>query len=153
MLTSGLHAGFVERLPSSNPHNRAAVSCAALDACCAKVARAVAAGAGGDADGTVCYAAERREKLALLRRAGLACDGAAGGAASTVYVTPAEPLPLKLLGAAQACSLVTTVACLASKKQSSSCMCVSSNDVKACVHRGWIRGSVTRSALGLEPDA
>lgn len=117
MLISGLHAGFVERLPSSNPHNRVAVSCAALDACCAKVARAFAAGAAEDADGTVCYAACRREKLALLRRAGLACDEAAEGAASTVYVTPAEPLPLKLLGAAQACSLLTTVARLEVKAE------------------------------------
>ena len=114
-LTGGMPCtGFLERLPpcrccrlpdNSNPHNRAAVCCAALDACCQKAARAYAGDAvdDDDADGTVSYAACRAEKLALLRALGLACDDTPAGGPATVWLTPGEPLPLNLLKAAQVC--------------------------------------------------
>ncbi len=94
-------AGFIEQLPAPNPHNRAAVSCAALDACCAAAAAAHGARAAGDADGTVDYAACRARKLARLRGERLACDRAVGAGPDAVWVTAGEPLPDALLGAAQ----------------------------------------------------
>ena len=117
-------AGFTERLPPgacfpstpySNPHNRAAVCCAALDVCCRQAAHALfpleaaldaaGAGAGDDngSDGTMSYEACRAEKLALLRAVDLACDDAPAGGPSRLWATPAQPLPVDLLKAAQVC--------------------------------------------------
>lgn len=107
-------AGFLERLPPcrppdySNPHNRAAVCCAALDVCCRKSAHALhpldADGADGNGSGgSMSYEACRPEKLALLRARGLACDDAPAGGPSTVWVTQDDPLPTDLMKAAQVC--------------------------------------------------
>lgn len=107
-------AGFLEHLPPcrlpeySNPHNRAAVCCAALDVCCQKSAHAlypldVAGADDNGSDGTVSYEACRAEKLVLLRAVGLACDDAPAGGPSTLWVTRDEPLPMDLLKAALVC--------------------------------------------------